>query len=86
MEWMITEEQASLVADTIKTIAEHRGYTSYPTDLVEIRLVMEATLLVGKAIRLLKESYGTRRCRKDGRAKRTERSTNSPDSHGDKGS
>ncbi len=57
MKNQLSQEQVKLVADTVKTIAEHEGYETYPKE-VEVRLVLEAVLFLNKANELLEEQYG----------------------------
>jgi len=57
----LSQEQIKLVADTVKTIAKHRGYLNYPKE-TEVKLVLEATTLIVRASKLLEEQHGVKQC------------------------
>jgi len=60
----LSQKQVKLVADTVRTIAEHRGYLTYPKE-TEVRLVLEAATLVASASKMLEEQHGVRGCGKN---------------------
>ncbi|KKN74176.1 hypothetical protein LCGC14_0392620 [marine sediment metagenome] len=71
----LDEDQVQVVADTVKTIAEHRGYMTYPKE-AEVRMVLEAILLIHKISKVLQSldkgmEHGTVVRRKSGTKSRT---------------
>jgi len=61
--WTPNQELVGLVAQTVQTIAKHKGYAAYPKE-VDIKLVLEALALVNIAIKECQD--GTRRDRDKG--------------------